>query len=99
MRCSERGGMALLGSCSRTIHATQRPQNTSFHLRKVLPAVPTSLGQKLRTARLSQGYTQSQMAPQIGCFILNREVLGTEPVSTAPDAPRTSRSFPRLLCT
>jgi len=66
MRCSEPGGMALLGICHRTIHTVQRPQNKAFLLRKALPADPASFGERFRVARVGQGRTQTEMARKFG---------------------------------
>jgi len=66
MRCSEPGVMALLGICHRTIHTVQRPQNKSFLLRKPLPLAPASFGERLRTARVAQGYTQMEVGHKFG---------------------------------
>ena len=57
--------MALLGSCHRTIHTVQRPQNKAFLLRKPLPATPASFGERLRAARISHGYTRTEMARKL----------------------------------
>jgi len=62
MRCSEPGGMALLGMYHRTIYTVQRPQNKAFLLRKPLPADPVSFGERFRVARVGQGQTQREMA-------------------------------------
>jgi DNA-binding XRE family transcriptional regulator len=66
MRCSEPGGMALLGICHRTIHTVKRPQNKAFPLRKPLPGASASFGDRLRLSRLSHGYTQHEIACKFG---------------------------------
>jgi DNA-binding XRE family transcriptional regulator len=66
MRCSEPGGSALLGICHRTIQTVQHPQNKAFLLRKPLPEDPASFGERLRVARVAQGYTQTEMARKFG---------------------------------
>jgi ribosome-binding protein aMBF1 (putative translation factor) len=66
MRCSEPGGMALLGICHRTIHTAQRPQNKAFLLRKPLMETPFSFGERLRLSRVLKGYTQHEIACKFG---------------------------------
>jgi DNA-binding transcriptional regulator YiaG len=66
MRCSEPGGMALLGICHRTIHTNQRPQNKRVSFRKPLPINPASYGERFRIARVTQGYTQTGIARRFG---------------------------------
>jgi len=66
MRCSEPGGMALLGICHRTIRTLQRPESTLFRLRKPLPTDPTSFGERFRVARVAQNQTQTEMAYKFG---------------------------------
>jgi len=58
--------MALLGISHRTIHTVQRPQNKAFLLRKPLPAFPTAFCERLRLARVAQGYTQTELAHKFG---------------------------------
>jgi DNA-binding transcriptional regulator YiaG len=62
MRCSEPGGMALLGICHRTIHIIQRPQNKVFRIRKPLQADSESFAERLRATRIRYGVTQTKMA-------------------------------------
>jgi DNA-binding transcriptional regulator YiaG len=65
MRC-EPGGMALLGSYSRTIHTHKRPETRSFLLQKLHPAEPASFEEPFRATRVVRGYTEVEMARKFG---------------------------------
>jgi len=58
--------MVLLSNYHQTIHTVQRPQNKDFLLRKPLPIDPATFGERLRAARVAQGYTQTEVARKFG---------------------------------